>query len=354
MKVLFFGSTADSVIVLDKIKEYSVDAVVTQPPRPVGRKQVITPTPVEVWAKEHKMLVLSFGTNKEKPWLYEDEEQVIDALQPLKADLIISACYGQKIPTATIKAAKWGGLNVHPSLLPRWRGGDPVPWTILYGDRQTGVTVVRVSDKFDAGEIVTQKKINLRGDELPDQLRTKLFEMGAKMLAKTIPDVQSYTTPDVVQIGHIGSERHEPYARRLTRQDGFVPWEFIRLAMNLEFQGDSSPRSERLGMISGDNFAGLRGAGNVTIVQEMLKRKEVSRSDLATWIDRMVRAFSPWPGVWTEIDMSSVKYQVSSKKRVKILSVHLTHDTCNLILDIVQLEGKKPMAFTKFSKQIEL
>ena len=156
MNILFFGSTTDSVIILDKLftTHYSlftprITAIVTQPPRPVGRKQLMTPTPVETWAKTRAITVLSFPSNTAKPWLYLDEAQVVDALEPLKADLIVSASYGQKIPAKTLKDAKFGGLNVHPSLLPRWRGGDPVPWAIMTGDHQTGVTIVSLSEKFE-------------------------------------------------------------------------------------------------------------------------------------------------------------------------------------------------------------
>ena len=165
INILFFGSTSDSVIVLERLFTLhsslctiQIQAIVTQPPRPVGRDHIVTPTPVEIWGKAQNITTLSFESNPLKPWLYKDEQQVIDTLQSVQADLLISASYGQKIPTETLTSAQFGGLNVHPSILPRWRGGDPVPWAILTGDHQIGVTVVTLSEKFDEGLIVAQKK----------------------------------------------------------------------------------------------------------------------------------------------------------------------------------------------------
>ncbi|MBI4066177.1 methionyl-tRNA formyltransferase, partial [Candidatus Gottesmanbacteria bacterium] len=190
-RIIFFGSTGDSVSVLEKLITPRVRAVVTQPARPVGRKQMLTPTPVETWAKARGIAVLSFPSDPEKPWLYADERQVIDALQPLKANLLVSACYGQKIPWETIRQARFGGLNVHPSLLPRWRGADPVPWAILAGDHQTGVTVATLSEKFDEGAVVAQKKFPIIDSDTSDALRTTLFTIGADLLMEVIPEFLS-------------------------------------------------------------------------------------------------------------------------------------------------------------------
>lgn len=289
MTVIFFGSTFDSVLVLEKLFSFGVSCIVTQPPRPVGRKQEVTPTPVETWAKTHNVTVLSFPSDPGKPWLYASEHQVVDALQPLKADLIVSACYGQKIPFQTIQAARFGGLNVHPSLLPRWRGADPVPWTILSGDQVTGVTIVTLSEKFDEGRIIVQKKIPITDTDTSDALRTKLFTLGADLLTEvfakylTNKSIHSFTHSLITSL---------PYARRLTRDDGFEPWEAIQ--------------------------------------------KAFENSEEARRIDRKFRAFFPWPGLWTTV----------GEKRLKILACHLSPVICHLNLDTVQWEGKKPIAYS--------
>lgn len=300
MKVIFFGSTSDSVIVLEKLSAvcYQLSAIVTQPPRPVGRKQVLTPTSVEIWAKAHAIPTLSFPSNPDKPWLYESEMQVIDTLQPLKADILVSACYGQRIPIQAIQAVRFGGLNVHPSLLPRWRGADPVPWAILSGDHQTGVTIVTLSETFDDGRIISQKKIPITDNDTSDAIRTKLFTIGAQLLEETLT---SYTS-DVKAVPHIGGVKPQgyPYARRLTREDGFEPWEAIQKAFE--------------------------------------DPEEAKR------IDRKFRAFFPWPGVWTLLRQG---YGGQAKEqRLKILSLHLSPTPDYLLLDTVQLEGKKPIPYS--------
>lgn len=287
MKVVFFGSTSDSVIVLEKLRA-QVCVVVTQPPRPVGRKHVLTRTPVELWATANNTTVLSFPSDSEKPWLYADERQVVDALQPFKADLLVSACYGQKIPWEAIKEARFGGLNVHPSILPRWRGADPVPWAIFSGDHQAGVTIVTLSEKFDDGKIIAQKKIPITDKDTSDALRTKLFTIGADLLIEILP---KYLANEHVT-RHSPLVTQSPYARRLTRDDGFELWETIQKAF-----------------------------GN---------------PEVALRIDRKFRAFFPWPGLWTKIE----------EKRLKILSLHLSPTTNSLLLDTVQWEGKTPIAYS--------
>lgn len=318
LKVIFFGSTSDSVLVLEKLVTCSrqagshvtlqIVAVVTQPPRPIGRKQEMTPTPVETWAKEQNIPVLSFQSNSDKPWLFADEKQVIDALEPLKADLLVSASYGQKIPTQSIKAAKLGGLNVHPSLLPRWRGADPVPWAILSGDRQIGVTIVTLEEKFDAGKIIGYKKCSITDTDFADPLRTKLFKIGADLLIDVLPDYLSGKLKGKPQ--KLGKT---PYARRFTREDGFEPWERVQSA--------------------------------------------IKTGKEAIWIERKFRALSPWPGLWTEVDMTrdlprrqAGTKHVTRKKRLKILACHLSPVTPHFILDSVQLEGKTPVPFSQFAK----
>ena len=196
LKVIFFGSTTDSVIVLqslsnlrsNEVTKFAIVAIVTQPPRAVGRKQIVTPTSVELWAQYHRIPVLSFPPDPSHQWLYANEQQVIDTLQPFHADVLVSACYGQRIPIQAIQATQFGGLNVHPSLLPRWRGADPVPWTILTGDHQTAVTVVTLSEKFDEGQMVAQKKLPITDKDTSDPLRTKLFTMGAQLLIESLPN----------------------------------------------------------------------------------------------------------------------------------------------------------------------
>jgi methionyl-tRNA formyltransferase len=301
MNIVFFGSTSDSVIVLSRLvdSKYSPVVVVTQPPKPTGRKQDVTPTPVETWANEHTVPVCSFSNRKNKPWMYEHEENVINTLSTFKPDLLISACYGQKIPDAIITNATYGGMNIHPSFLPRWRGADPVPWAILTGDRQTGVTIVSLSAKFDRGAILAREKIPITTKDVADSLRTKLFTIGADLLLKTLPDILSGSIKGTPQ-----QSKNSPYARRLTRDDGFEPWDRIQKAFT-------------------DAVESAR-------------------------IDRKFRALTPWPGVWTLLRQGFGGQALTEKKRLKILEAHVENG--KLILDTVQLEGKNPVSWNQFEK----
>ena len=326
VRIAFFGSTSDSVIVLGKLSDYStiqqcnnvtICCVVTQPPTPIGRKRIITPTPVESWAKQHTIPVLSFENDPKKPWLFQNEEEVVNTLSTFNPDLLISACYGIKIPQQIIKKATFKGLNIHPSLLPRWRGADPVPWTILSGDRQTGVTIVTLSDKFDRGVIIAQKKISVTNTDTSDHLRATLFSLGAELLIESLPGYLSGSIKGTEQKSDIGS-----VARKLTRSDGFIPWNHLKAAM----EGNDIPQKQRIGI------------------------SQFVICHLAFGIARIVRALSPWPGVWTLINPTNpTNLQIRQmKKRLKIIEAHVENE--KLILDTVQLEGKYPVPWKQFKE----
>lgn len=337
IKTIFFGSTDDSVIVLDRIWgleisdwRLEISAIVTQPARPVGRDKIVTPTPVAVWAKKHGITFLTFQSNPEKPWLYQDESLVTESLSTCKADLVISACYGERIPNHVIHAARFGGVNVHPSLLPRWRGGDPVPWAILAGDRQTGVSVVTLEESFDKGMLLGQRKLPISAGDFPDDLRTRLFTLGAKFLVDVLPDVISKKYIKKSTPAEKTSETTQPYARRFSREDGFIPFELI----------DSARRGIELPSIQ--NFS------TVTIIRTALEQSEETQIRLPELIERAYRAFSPWPGIWTTIDIKG------EQKRLKLLDASLDSSDHALHIKTVQLEGKTPVSWEQFVKAYPL
>jgi methionyl-tRNA formyltransferase len=309
MNIVFFGSTDDSVIVLETLhQKHPVSAVVTQPAKPVGRKKIFTPTPVELWAKTKKIPILTFPQDPQKPWLFEHEDDVTNAVSSFHPDLIVTACFGERIPDALIKQVPHGGVNVHPSLLPRWRGAYPVPWAIMSGDTQTGVTISTLTVHFDDGRILSQKKIPLTPKDLPDDIRKKLFTMGATLLVATLPDYLSGKNKGIEQ-----RKEDVTTARRLTRDDGYIPWELITNALH----GIDIPRDSRSGM-----------------VQNMLV-------PLSEAIIRLHRALTPWPGIWTKISIHGIE------KRVKIRETSM--DNAQLSITSVQLEGKQPVDWKTFA-----
>jgi methionyl-tRNA formyltransferase len=322
VNVLFFGSTTDSLLIVKALNQLNTNinilAVITQPPRPIGRKHIITPTPVELWAREYSIPVHHFETQKEKPTHYVNENEVISTLSPYKADLIISASYGQLIPWTTIQSAKFGGINVHPSLLPRWRGADPIPWTIISGDQETGVSIVSLSEQFDEGKLLNQKSIPLTQAHQRESLREELFTIGASLIKETLPLYLNGTLTIKEQEHKIAT-----YARRLTKTDGFLPWELCKQ------------------IIQNDSLSPLQ-LQTLPFLQHILK--QMNNSDILTrytnphvFMNHFFRALTPWPGIWTIASIQ--KKQV----RMNIRSINTSHENC---IETIQLEGKNPTKFT--------
>jgi len=322
MNIIFFGSTADSVTVLDTLfasitkKQPQKDTIVctvTQPPAKIGRKQILTPTPVELWSKEQGISVCSFENRTDKPWLYEQEQTVIDTLTTFKPDLLISASYGQKIPHDLIASSTFGGINVHPSLLPAWRGAYPIPWSILMGEAQTGVTLITLSDKFDTGKILAQKKVSLQETAMAEEVKKQLFTLGAELLINTL---SAYTTG--TEKGTLQRIENATVARKIKREDGFISWGHLMAGI----QGKDIERDKRLGLLA-----------SIT-------------APIPTAIDRMYRALSPWPGIWSivENDASPI-----NQKRVKILSEKYTNN--RIQVESIQIEGKNPTSWKQFSEK---
>ncbi|WP_099363054.1 methionyl-tRNA formyltransferase [Fredinandcohnia onubensis] len=180
-RIVFMGTPDFSVPVLRQIIEdgYEVVAVVTQPDRPVGRKRVLTPPPVKVEALKHNIPVLQPNKIREK----EEIEKVLS----YKPDLIITAAFGQILPNELLDAPKFGCINVHASLLPELRGGAPIHYSILHGKKKTGVTIMYMVEKLDAGDILTQVEIPILDTDHVGSLHDKLSVAGSKLLSETIP-----------------------------------------------------------------------------------------------------------------------------------------------------------------------
>lgn len=181
VKVVFMGTPGFSVPVLRRLIEdgYDVIGVVTQPDRPVGRKKVLTPPPVKVEAEKHGIPVLQPLKIRE-----QDEYEKVLALNP---DLIVTAAFGQILPKEILEAPKYGCINVHASLLPELRGGAPIHYSIIQGKEKTGITIMYMVEKLDAGDILTQVEVAIEERETVGTLHDKLSVAGAELLSKTVP-----------------------------------------------------------------------------------------------------------------------------------------------------------------------
>lgn len=180
-KIIFMGTPQFSTAILSMLVDsgYQVLAVVTQPDKPVGRKKVLTPSPVKVLALDYDIPV------------YQPEKlsgsKELEELMALDADLIVTAAYGQFLPTKFLEFPKFGAVNVHASLLPKYRGGAPIHYAIMNGDKETGVTIMRMIAKMDAGDILSQKAIPIEEDDDVASMFDKLSVVGRDLLKETLP-----------------------------------------------------------------------------------------------------------------------------------------------------------------------
>lgn len=156
---------------------YEVVSVITQPDKPVGRKREIKPTPVKAVALKHGIPVL-------QPGRVRDIEADIAALHP---DLIITAAYGQLVPQAILDIPEFGCINVHASLLPKYRGGAPIHWSIINGEAETGITIMYMEKRLDAGDMLSVVKTDISDDDTLGSVYERLTELGGELLLATVP-----------------------------------------------------------------------------------------------------------------------------------------------------------------------
>ncbi|WAA10659.1 methionyl-tRNA formyltransferase [Fervidibacillus albus] len=180
-KIVFMGTPDFAVPILRRLIEddYEIVGVVTQPDRPVGRKKKITPPPVKVEAEKHGIPVFQPEKVREETAL-----QKILALQP---ELIVTAAFGQILPKPLLEYPKHGCINVHASLLPELRGGAPIHYALLQGKAKTGITIMYMEEKLDAGDILSQASIPIDEKDTVGTLHDKLSVLGAQLLGETLP-----------------------------------------------------------------------------------------------------------------------------------------------------------------------
>ncbi|VYT62233.1 methionyl-tRNA formyltransferase [Staphylococcus simulans] len=211
-RIIFMGTPDFSTKVLEMlIAKEDVIAVVTQPDRPVGRKRVMTPPPVKEVALQNGIEVYQ----PEKISQSEDLQTLID----LKPDLIVTAAFGQILPKALLDAPRLGAINVHASLLPKYRGGAPIHQAIIDGEKETGVTIMYMAPKLDAGDIISQQAIDIEANDDVGSMHDKLSFLGADLLAKTLPDIINGTNERIEQ-----NEEEATFASNISREDERIDW----------------------------------------------------------------------------------------------------------------------------------
>lgn len=205
LRIVFMGTPDFSVPVLDAlVKNYKVKGVVTQPDKPVGRDKIITPSPVKKYANDNMILVV-------QPEKIKDDWQEVVSLHP---NLIVTCAYGQIIPRELLVYPKYGCINVHASLLPKLRGGAPIHHAIMDGYNKTGVTIMHMSPQMDAGDIISQREIEIEETDTAESLFNKLSELGKDLLIDTLPSIIDGTASRTKQ-----DESEATYAPNISKED---------------------------------------------------------------------------------------------------------------------------------------
>ncbi len=292
LRVVFMGTPAFSAPVFRRLLEagHQVVGVFTQPARQTGRGRRLSPSPVKQAALERGIPVL-------QPASLRNDSSVVDELASLSPDVIVVAAYGLFLPTEFFELPTHGSLNVHPSLLPKYRGPAPVVTTILNGDDVTGVSIIRLIERMDAGPILAQRETPVGAAETSEELTPRLFELGAGLLIDILPDWASRKIIERPQ-----DEQKATATHLLSREDGEIDW-----------------------------------------------------SNSADYISRQVRAYDPWPGTFTRWQGKTLKIIGATAGEVEDASTGSTGEVVALgdgvavvtgagplLLSELQMEGRKP------------
>ncbi|MCH9744983.1 MAG: methionyl-tRNA formyltransferase [Gammaproteobacteria bacterium] len=213
MKIIFAGTPEFALPVLAALHEsqHQVVAVYTQPDRPAGRGRKLTPSPIKQYALQH-------GLTVHQPEHFNDQE-TLQQLQCLQADAMVVVGYGILLPITVLNTPTYGCINIHPSLLPQWRGPTPVQYALLNGDAMTGVSIMQLTKGMDAGPIYLQEQYTIKGDETAGQLYEILFEWGAELLLGVLDLIatgQIETTPQ--------NNDEATYTHKIKKTDAAIDW----------------------------------------------------------------------------------------------------------------------------------
>ena len=213
MKIIFFGTSKFAVSTLRELEEsgYSVVAVVTQPDKKSGRSLKVSASPVKGEAKELRLPIYQPQDVAEKAF--------IGKLKSFGADFFVVVAFGTILPKDILDIPKMCSLNVHASLLPKYRGAAPINRAVVNGAKKTGVTIIRMNERMDAGDIILQKEIRIKPNDTSEKLDLELADIGAELLIKAIEAIKKGKARFTAQ-----EEKAATFAPKLTKQDGKIDW----------------------------------------------------------------------------------------------------------------------------------
>jgi methionyl-tRNA formyltransferase len=215
-KIVFMGTpqfAAPFLLALIEDDDFEVTAIVTQADKPVGRKHTITPPPIKIWGMRHGLEVL-------QPEHLKSDKNTIDRLKEIKPDLIVVVAYGQIIPQEILDIATLGNINVHPSLLPKYRGASPIQNAVLNGDDETGVTIMLMDDKMDHGPILAQTIIKLDGQETAASLHDTFSNPACTGLL--IETIKGFISGDIKPIAQ--DDSLATYCKMINKAEAKINW----------------------------------------------------------------------------------------------------------------------------------
>lgn len=293
-KILFMGTPEFAIPSLERLTRYEIVGVVTGVDKPKGRGLKLSSSPVKQWAEKHGIRVLQPQRLK--------ESETIESIRSLEPDYIVVASYGRILPPEVLKIPRKSPLNVHPSLLPKYRGAAPVQWTLINGEKETGVTIFEMDEGMDTGRILYQVKTEIAPDENAGELLSRLARLGADALVETIELIEAGRVNPIPQ-----NHSEATYARLLKKEDGRIDWSLSAIELH-----------------------------------------------------NRVRGMNPWPGCYTYTERRLLKiwrtsyYDVNTSESpgtvVEIKNGEIFVQTGNgvLIIKELQLEGKRRMSTKEF------
>lgn len=296
MRVIFMGTPEFAVGTLEHLIEakHEVIAVVTQPDKPKGRGKTMQFTPVKEKALEYNLPVY-------QPVKVRDEE-FLEVVRELNPDVIVVVAFGQILPKALLDMPKYGCVNVHGSLLPKYRGAAPIEWAIIDGEKETGITTMLMDVGLDTGDMLLKATTEITSEDTGGSLRERMAEIGAKLLIETLVGLEEGTITPEKQ-----DDSQSNYAKMLTKTLGNM--DFTKSACELE---------------------------------------------------RLIRGLNPWPSAYTKLDGKTLKVWVADvyHENKDVAPGTITGITKNTIevqtgdgilaLKEIQLEGKKRMTVDAF------
>ena len=229
LKVILMGSGALACPLLEGILAAGRDdlvAVATQPDRAGGRGLQCLPCALRTLAQERGLPTFAPPD--------ANEEGFVSQMAALKPDVVVVACFGQFLKINLLAVPRLGTINVHPSLLPKYRGASPIQWALANGERETGVSVLYVTPKMDAGDLLAQERFSIAPEDIASTLEPKLAALGAELLARTLDDFRNGRTQGMPQ-----DESQATFARKLSKDDGRVDWSLPAEAIRNRLRGFS-------------------------------------------------------------------------------------------------------------------